>query len=227
MPAPTTMTTQTTQSTQTTLTASRDYFAALYERSDDPWRIAGNWYEQRKRSLIMAMLPRGRFRHAFEPACGSGELTVDLGRRCDRILAGDFAQAAVDIAHERWQQASISRRTECVARFACMAVPHQWPAKLGGVFDLIVISEFAYYLDDEALRALPVLVNASLAPDGVLVLCHWKRDFAQRRHRTADIHQGFENVPDWHHAARYEDADFLLDLWSREKQSLAELAELI
>src|SRR5450830_1569735 len=110
---------------------SRDYFDALYERSNDPWRIAGNWYEQRKRGLVTAILPRQRFRHAFEPACGSGELTLALGRRCDRILAADFSASAVEIAAERWQRDGLARRSACAARFARLTIPDEWPSSPG------------------------------------------------------------------------------------------------
>ncbi len=208
---------------------SRDYFDALYERSDDPWRIAGSWYEQRKRGLATAMLPRRRFRHGFEPACGGGELTLELGRRCDRLLVSDFSAAAVEIARERWQQADASRSVHghaCEARFACMAVPEQWPTRAQPAFDLIVLSEFAYYLPQHALDALPALVDASLAADGVLLACHWKHDFAERRHGTPQVHAVFDRLEALHRQAHYEDADVMLDLWSREPRSLADLEAL-
>jgi SAM-dependent methyltransferase len=209
--------------------ASHDYFDALYDKSDDPWRIAGNWYEERKRNLVAAILPRRRFREALEPGCGGGELTLELGRRCDRILAGDFSQVAVDIARKRWQQEMLStrsRRTDCVARFACMAVPEQWPVHLGALFDLIVISEFAYFLDGASFQALPGLVAGSLAPDGVLLACHWQRDFDERTQSTEAVHAGLRGIADLHRCARYEDADFVLEVWSRQAQSVAELEGL-
>lgn len=206
---------------------SQDYFDALYERSDDPWRIAGNWYEQRKRGLVTAVLPRRRFRHAFEPACGSGELSLELGRRCDRLLCSDFSATAVEIAQERWQQAGAgSRSASCDARFVRMAVPDEWPTQLGPAFDLIILSEFGYYLDPDALNALPALADASLAPDGVLLACHWKHDFAQRVHGTPAVHALFDQLDGLHRCAHYEDADFLLDAWSREPRSVATLEEL-
>ena len=206
---------------------SQEYFDALYDRSDDPWRIAGNWYEQRKRALVTAMLPRQRFRHAFEPACGGGELSLELGRRCDRLLCSDFSPTAVEIAQERWQQAGANcPGMRCDARFVRMAVPDEWPAPLGKAFDLIILSEFGYYLNPGALQALPVLVDASLATDGVLLACHWKHDFAQRVQETPAVHALFDELDGLHRCARYEDADFLLDAWSREPRSVAELEEL-
>ena len=206
---------------------SQYYFDALYERSDDPWRIAGNWYEQRKRGLVTAVLPRRRFRHAFEPPCGSGELSLELGRRCDRLLCSDFSATAVEIAQERWQQAGAgSRSASCDACFVRMAVPDEWPTQLGPAFDLIILSEFGYYVDSNALNALPALADASLAPDGVLLACHWKHDFAQRVHGTPAVHALFDQLDGLHRCAHYEDADFLLDAWSREPRSVATLEEL-
>ena len=43
--------------------------AELYADGADPWR-AGSWYERRKRAVVLASLPRERYRRAFEPGCG-------------------------------------------------------------------------------------------------------------------------------------------------------------
>lgn len=209
---------------------SSDYFDALYQASDDPWRIEDNWYEQRKRALLTAMLPRRRFRNALEPGCGTGELTLALGPHCDHILASDLAPAAVDIARRRWQQYqqrqpnffAPGHQPHCHARFIDMTLPADWPAHLGASFDLIVISELAYYLDAAALQRLPALINGSLADDGVLLACHWRHDFPQRLHDTASIHAGFDNIPALHRMAHYQDEDFLLDMWCRQPASIAQ-----
>ena len=208
---------------------SSDYFDALYQASDDPWQIEDNWYEQRKRTLLTAMLPRRRFRNALEPGCGGGELTLALGHHCDHILAGDLAPAAVDIARRRWQQyqqrqpnfLAPGHTPRCHARFIDMTLPRDWPSHLGASFDLIVISELAYYLDAATLQRLPALINASLADDGVLLACHWRHDFPQRLHDTATIHASFDSLPGLYHLARYQDDDFLLDMWCRHTMSIA------
>ena len=66
------------------------YFDELCRRSDDPWRLREGWYERRKRSLTLALLPRPRYRNAFEPGCANGELTAELATRCDALLAADL-----------------------------------------------------------------------------------------------------------------------------------------
>ena len=77
------------------------YFDELYRHSDDPWKLREGWYESRKRSLTLALLPRPRYRNAFEPGCANGELTLELAKRCDMLLAADLHERAVELARER------------------------------------------------------------------------------------------------------------------------------
>ena len=77
------------------------YFDALYEACDDPWGFRNRWYERRKRLLTMALLPRERYRRAFEPGCANGELSAQLAARCDSLLATDLNETAVRLASER------------------------------------------------------------------------------------------------------------------------------
>ena len=71
------------------------YFDEMYAGGDDPWQLSTRWYEQRKYAITLAMLPRRRYRHAFEPGCSIGTLTALLAQRCDRVTAVDVAEAAV------------------------------------------------------------------------------------------------------------------------------------
>jgi len=68
---------------------TKSYFDGLYGASDDPYALRVRWYEERKRALILATLPRRRYQRAFEPGCGIGEFTVALSTRCDMVLASD------------------------------------------------------------------------------------------------------------------------------------------
>src|ERR1700761_5340667 len=90
------------------------YFDELYQQSDDPWKLREGWYERRKRSLALALLPRPRYRNAFEPGCANGELTVELAKRCDTLLAADLHETAVRLARERaaaMPQVRVEQRT--------------------------------------------------------------------------------------------------------------------
>ena len=90
-------------------------FTELYADGADPWR-ADSWYERRKRAVVLASLPRERYRRAFEPGCGTGELTLELAARCGAVLASDPVAEAVRrarAAHCGRRRASGSSRPHC------------------------------------------------------------------------------------------------------------------
>jgi SAM-dependent methyltransferase len=128
------------------MSSMTQYFDELYRRDDDPWKLRKGWYEQRKRSLTLALLPRPHYRNAFEPGCANGELTAELATRCDVLLAADLNATAVRLARERVA-------AEPHVRLEQRTMPAQWPHE-AGPFDLIVISELAYYLDATDLNTL-------------------------------------------------------------------------
>lgn len=188
------------------------YFDGLYAHSADPWSMDQRWYERRKRELLLAALPRPRFGRVFEPGCGAGHLTEALAPRCARLLATDFSADAVRLARLRLQAAphvEIDR----------LHTPRQWPA---GRFDLVILSEFAFYLDDADLALLQQRSLDALADDGVLLACHWRRPFAERTQDSEAIHAWFDQAPGLARLAHHEEADFLLDLWGRQPQSVAQ-----
>src|SRR4029079_3586148 len=76
----------------------QDFYAA---HGADPWGFEDRWYEQRKRELTLAALPRPRFRRALEPGCSIGVLTEQLAGRCDELVALDPVPEAVARARAR------------------------------------------------------------------------------------------------------------------------------
>ena len=126
--------------------ARHGYFESLYAASEDPYAVQTRWYEARKRALLLAALPQARYRSAFEPGCGIGELTLALAPRCDRLLASDFSARAVATARQRTAglgQVEVQRQT----------LPDDWPLEPGADrFDLIVLSELGYFLGREAMH---------------------------------------------------------------------------
>ncbi|MFL9903233.1 class I SAM-dependent methyltransferase [Paraburkholderia fungorum] len=195
------------------------YFDELYKSSDDPWNLREGWYERRKRSLTLALLPRPRYRNAFEPGCANGELTAELATRCDALLAADLHETAVRLARERvagMPQVRVEQRT----------VPHQWPVDVGP-FDLIVISEFAYYLDSADLETLAARIAASLTTDGTLLACHWRRPFAEALESADTAHALFDARCGLSRLAHHDEADLLIDVWSRDARSVAQREGLL
>lgn len=140
-----------------------DYFAGLYAGDADPWRFATSAYERGKYAATLASLPRRRYAAALEIGCSIGVFTHSLAERCDGLLALDVVPSVLEAA-----------RARCAAlphvRFALGAVPGDWP---DGCFDLIVISEVAYFLDRADLARLAERVAGALRPEGDVVLVHW------------------------------------------------------
>ncbi|MEX3924989.1 SAM-dependent methyltransferase [Paraburkholderia sp. BR10936] len=195
-------------------TSLASYFDSKFAANPDPWHYRDSWYEARKRALLLASLPRERYRMAFEPACAIGALSADLARRCEHLVCADFSPRAVAAAQER------------LAAFAnvdvhALAMPRDWPA---GQFDLIVMSEFAYYLNASDCTSLATLAASSLAGDGTLACCHWRHGGETWMLQSAQVHGIFAQAAAdaaLHAVVQIEDTDFLLDVWSRDRLSVA------
>ncbi len=191
-------------------------FDAKFAAQDDPWRYRSSWYEARKRALLLAALPRQRYRRAFEPGCANGELSAELAPRCEKRCCRPISRRA------RWRSRSAgSRAPFAQARVETRAMPDDWPEAR---FDLIVISEFGYYLDEPACAALARLACASLEHDGTLACCHWRHGADDMRIGGGAVHARFAQAARraaLEVVAHIDDADFLLDVWSAEPASLA------
>ncbi|OEZ63848.1 MULTISPECIES: bifunctional 2-polyprenyl-6-hydroxyphenol methylase/3-demethylubiquinol 3-O-methyltransferase UbiG [unclassified Duganella] len=202
----------------TSSAAGADYFQTLYQQDTDPWKVRQRWYEQRKRSLLLANLPQQRYRRAFEPACGNGELTAELAHRAEHVTASDMSAEAVRLARQRMQREDISDASRVT--LLCQRMPQDWPGEAR--FDLIVISEMLYYLNAEEVLQLRERCTGALAAGGTLLLCHWRPDFADRLLGTDEAHAIFEQAPALHKIVRHVEDDFLLEVWSGNAASVAQ-----
>ncbi len=198
--------------------ASAMHFQQLYQQDADPWKVRQRWYEHRKRNIVLACLPDQRYRRAYEPACGNGELTAALAQRAEHLSASDMSPEAVRLTQQRLQREHASDASRVVVE--CQQLPQDWPKD--ATFDLIVISEMLYYLREPDLLQLRQRCINSLAPGGTLVLCHWRRPFADRLTDTDTAHALFDESPALHHLARHAEDDFLLDVWSGNAASVAQ-----
>lgn len=186
-------------------TVGQDYFDDMYTRHDDPWGFDSRWYEERKRATLLAALPRRRYRSAFEAGCATGAVTAHLADRCDSVLAVDLAPAALDRARRR-----LSDRENVEVRRAVL--PDEWPE---GEFDLLVLSEVAYYWGGADLdRGLAACVG-SLAADGHLVACHWRHPVVEYPRDGDDVHDALAARGDLVCLVRHEEADFVLEVFGR------------
>jgi hypothetical protein len=191
---------------------SRRHFDELFAASDDPWGYEHRWYEARKRALTLACLPKARYASGYEPGCANGALSAQLATRCDRLLISDGSAAAVALAGRRVAELAHVRVVQAWT-------PEQWPE---GLFDLIVISEVAYYLDAAMLSAFAAKALASLARGGDLVACHWRHAMSDCRWSGDAVHEALADALPIPRTWSLVDPDFRLEVWSSDGRSIGE-----
>ena len=180
-----------------------DFFDTFYEGKKDPWGFESRWYEERKRALTLASLPRPRFTSGLEIGCSTGVLTAELAKRCDELTAVDIAAAPLEKARARVGQD---------VTLLQLATPAQWPQ---GRFDLVVLSEVGYYYSADHLEQVITQVLESLTPDGVVVACHWRHPVAAYPLSGDTVHAALAARAELGLAARHEEEDFLLEVYAR------------
>lgn len=189
-----------------------DYFDALFKGRDDPWGFKTRWYEQRKRAVTLAVLPRPRYANAYEPGCANGELSAALADRCDHLLVSDGNARALSLARTRlaaWDHVRVMKAW----------LPQEWPP---GRFDLVVISEMGYYLDTEPLQDLADRIRRALTDHGTVLACHWKAPIDGCALTGAQVHEQLGQRLNLPHLLRLDDPDFLLDVWCGDARSAAQ-----
>ena len=184
----------------------RRYFEEMYESSRDPWNYSTSWYERRKYALTVAALPRVRYSSAFEPGCSIGVLSELLAVRCDRLLATDIIRAPLERASARLHRfpgVMVEQR----------AIPEWWPEQR---FDLVVLSELAYYFDAETLSDIMLKVTESTDLGANLVAVHWRgeTDYSLSGDQA---HELIDGSPEFQRVAHHAEERFVLDVWERTK----------
>ncbi len=181
-----------------------EHFEARYASDPDPWGFSSRWYETRKYALTLAALPYRRYRRAFEPGCSIGVLTAGLATRCDHLLAADAVDTALDQARSR--VADLAN-----VEVAKLILPQEWP---DGPWDLVVLSEIAYYFDSDDLGRLLDRAAETTPVGATLVAVHWRgeTDYPQ----TGDaVHETISAHPGFGHRRGYCELFFRLDVYER------------
>lgn len=191
---------------------TRQLFDRLFEATEDPWGFRTRWYEARKRSITLACLPAARFESAYEPGCANGELAAALAPRCARLRVSDGTEAAVQLSRNR------------LAEFPHVQVeqewlPDDWPRQ---TFDLVVLSEFGFYLDENALSKIAVYAKASLSAGGTVLACHWRHPVQGFALHGDAVHAVLDEQLGLARLVHHEEQDFVLDVWSPDRRSVAQ-----
>lgn len=177
------------------------YFADIYGRSDDPWDFATSAYEREKYDSTLAALPEARASRVLEIGCSIGVLTARLAERCDELVAIDIDPRALDLARER-----------CAARANVVFARRDFPSEsVVGPFDVVVVSEVAYYWSDRDFRSARERI-AACAPGGTVVLVHFT-PFVEGYVRTGDaVHAAFLADPSFAHVGGTRAERYRLDV---------------
>lgn len=183
---------------------SDSYFDDLYARSGDPWSLGERWYEQRKYAITLALLPRPRYRHAFEPGCSVGVLTARLAQRCDRITSTDVSDSALSSTAQRVSP----DRVQLVKQ----SIDEPWPAEC---FDLVVLSEVGYYLAPETLRRV-LDAEVPRLRSATVVAAHWRHPVADYPMSGDQVHEMLGATTGLHRIGGYLDADVVIDVFDTD-----------
>lgn len=156
-----------------------EYFDELYRQNPDPWEFATSAYEKAKYADTIGALSHPLYPKALEIGCSIGVLTALLASRCGELLGIDFAEQALEQARERCKHLQN-------VRFQKMAVPGEFPE---GPFDLMVVSEVAYYWSAEDFRRVRDLAAVHQPAGGQLLLVHWTPTEKDHVHTGDQVHE--------------------------------------
>lgn len=182
--------------------ATAEVFEDLYQRKGDPWEYRSSAYEQRKREILLASLPRRHYKKVLELGCSIGVQTAELAGRCSSLVGVDSSPTALQQAR---RAVSGLRHVELLLA----RLPDQWPELDASSVDLIVLSEIGYFLAADELAEVLRLSAEALCPGGELLLCHWLHPIEGWPLDGADVHAMAQELR-WPTVVLHEEKDFLL-----------------
>lgn len=196
------------------MSASAPDFDRLYEHDDDPWQVATSWYEQRKIAVVGACLAEETYQHALDPACGTGHLVRAVAPRCATVVACDASAPAVDAALKTC--ADLSNVTVQVRRLPYLPAPRR--VAMESPFDLVMLSEFLYYLEPSERRATLDSLLPLLAARVEVLAVHWRERPEDGTCGGDDLHlelRRYFTERGFRHQVAHFDEEFVLDVFTR------------
>ena len=191
--------------TRPTHSLGADYFAKVYAEEDDPWGFETRAYEAEKYARTMASLPRERYRRCFEVGCSVGVLSELLLGRCDELVATEINDRALARARER--NAGYAH-----GHFLEMNFPKDVPE---GTFDLVVLSEVAYYWAEQSFMLSQKLITERLLDvGGDLMLVHYTPEETDYPMTGDEVHERWL-ASNLRHLRSYRGAQYRLDVMRR------------
>lgn len=188
--------------------------AMLDDGVTDPWRLDESEYEKRRFALTLACLGRPRYKRVLEIGCATGQLAEQLRQRADYVVGLDASEKALDVARARGGE----------VHWTLGAAPAAIP---DGEFDLIVLSEVAYFLDGIELLATLRAVRRQLSPQGEILIATWNAPTEDIPLDGPTVHDQAASVFDLPLRARYHDADLTIQVWGQPVSVYRECADTL
>ncbi len=184
-------------------------FEAMYAADPDPWKVRESWYERRKETVLLALLGRERYGHAWDAACGTGSLARALADRCGHVTASDGSTRAVALTERLL--AGVPHTAAVVSRLPEVPPLSEPP-------DLVVLSEVLYYLPDEDRAQSLDAVGTAAAAAAEVVVVHWRHHpddaFLSGAAATEEADARLRRAG-WERHSWHDDPDFVAASWVR------------
>lgn len=190
-------------------TLNPDYFEKVYEANDDPWNFQTSEYEAKKYEATLNALPKSKYQNVLEIGCSIGVLTKLLAERCENLLATDVSQSALEKAKDR-----------CKNFNNITFELHQFPEELPNQkFDLIVISEVAYYLSIEDWKLAIKNLAEILDSGGQIILVHWLPEVHDYPQTGDEVHEIFKELVQnqMHNIFNKREENYRIDVWEKDE----------
>lgn len=183
------------------------YFDGIFQADDDPWDLASSEYEAAKFRHTRDALSGRRYARALEIGCAHGVLTGQLIGLCDTLLAVDISTAALAKAHDR-----VGDRPGITLQL--MAFPREVPD--GPPFDLVILSEVAYYWGLVDLDRAAEWLRDHVAAGGRIILVHYtgETDYPQTGEGAVEALWA-ELAADFSVVTAEKCEGYRLDLWKK------------
>lgn len=192
-----------------------EHLQGLYADSRDPWDMESSTYEEAKRAVTLAALPREKYALCFEPGCSIGVLTAELAQRAERVVGWEPVENAVASARARIHELESSGTLSS----GQVEIEHRSLSALDNALgprgaDLLVISEVLYFLPRAELADIIRGLCAGAAAGAHMVAVHWRHPVTGWPAGGAETHKVLEREPQLRRIHRDDThSDYLLEVF--------------
>ena len=164
------------------------YFNKLFAQGADPWRYEGDSISERRKSLLLGLLPAAPVNHILEIGCASGWMTKDLSLRAKRVTAVDCSSVALSLAKERCEACSN-------IEFAGLDLLTD---SIEGNFDFVVCAGVLNFFPRTTQKAICDKIVDSMQPGGRLLLEHLRARMPGSEMTGEELHMLYVDHPNLH-----------------------------